>query len=86
MTKRLTFLEEDSERAWPPHFYEAASNITGIEFIMGANDDGPHPDLPAGLTNYGFITQPAFLDNLSKSLVLVGIGRPVTYVVSSQQQ
>jgi len=79
MTKRLYFLEEDRERAWPPHYFEAASNATGIQFIMGANDDveGRKPVLPQGLKNHGFLSQPAFVDALSRSLVLVGVGRPV---------
>jgi len=79
MTKRLAFLQEDQDRAWPPHFYEAASNATGIEFVLGANDDADgQVTLPRGLTNYGFMSQPDFVDALSKSLVLVGVGRPVT--------
>jgi hypothetical protein len=85
MTKRLAFLEEDRERAWPSHFFEVASNKTGLQFVMGASDDvdGRHIDLPSGLVNFGYMTQPAFVDAVSKSLVLVGVGRPVTCVKSS---
>lgn len=71
--------------AWPFHFYEAASNATGIQFVMGANDEGVHPDPPPGITNLGTMAQPAFLDILSKSLVLVGLGDPLMCVGSSQQ-
>jgi len=78
MTKRLARLRNAEERAWPPHFYEAASNMTGIEFVLGANDDGSHRDVPPGITNYGVLEQPAFMDALSKSVVLIGVGSPST--------
>jgi hypothetical protein len=81
MTKRLAFFEPGGEQAWSPHFFEAASNATGIHFVMGAeNDIEPQPELPNNVTNYGPLSQPAFMDALSKSLVLVGIGRPVACV------
>ena len=79
MAKRLAYLQDE---AWPLHFYEAASNTTGLQFIIGARDDDRHVDLPPGLTNYGFMAQPAFMDALSKSLLLVGVGRPATCVCS----
>ena len=87
MTKRLFFLEEDRERAWPPHYFEVASNATGIHFIMGANDDvnGPKPVLPQGVKNHGFLSQSAFVNTLSRSQVLIGIGRPVAFVNSPQR-
>jgi hypothetical protein len=85
MTKRLAFMEENS-RVWPPHFYEAASNATGIQFVIGAKEDSAHAILPPSLKNLGYLSQPAFLDTLSKSRVLVGVGRPLTCVNSSQQQ
>jgi hypothetical protein len=84
MTKRLAFFEPGGERAWPPHFFEAASNATGIHFVMGAQTDiDPPTELPNNVTNYGPLSQPAFMDALSKSLVLVGVGRPVACVKSS---
>lgn len=82
MMKDLAYLEETQERAWPPHFYEAASSVTGIQFVMGANDDALHVDVP-GLTNVGYMEQPVFLDALSRSIVLIGVGRPATCVGSS---
>jgi hypothetical protein len=80
MTKRLALVQGAGERAWPPHFYEAASNMTGIQFVLGANDDSSQPDLPPGITNHGILEQPEFMDALSKSLVLVGVGSPSTCV------
>jgi hypothetical protein len=85
MAKSLRLFEDTRERAWPPHFFEDASKATGIQFIMGAKDEGPHADLPSSLTNYGFMEQPVFLDALSQSLVLIGIGRPATYVKLYQE-
>ena len=73
-------MQSAGERAWPPHFYEAASNMTGIQFVLGANDDSSQPDLPPGITNHGILEQPEFMDALSKSLVLVGVGSPSTCV------
>jgi len=85
MTKRSAFLEEGREWAWPPRFYEAASKATGIQFVLGAHDDvGGRLNIPQGLKNYGMLSQTAFTDALSRSVVLVGVGRPVTYVESSQ--
>jgi len=74
MAKWMSYLEDG---AWPLHFYEAASNTSGLQFIIGARDDG-RVDLPLGLTNYGVMSQPEFLDTLSNSLLLVGVGRPAT--------
>jgi hypothetical protein len=75
MAKQMSYLEDG---AWPLHFYEAASKTSGLQFIIGAKDDDRRVGLPPGLTNYGFLSQPAFLDTLSNSLLLVGVGRPAT--------
>ena len=85
MTKRLFFLENG---AWPPHYFEAASNATGIQFIIGANNDvdDPNPVLPQGVKNSGFLSQSAFVNTLSRSLVLVGVGMPVAFVNSPQRR
>jgi len=59
-------------------FFEAAANATGLQFVMGAqNDIDPPPELPSNVTNFGSLSQPAFMEALSKSLMLVGVGRPV---------
>jgi hypothetical protein len=72
--------------AWPPHFYEAASNVTGLKFTLGAWDNGYKGDLPPGLTNHGVLPQNEFVDTLSRSRVLIGVGTPIACVESSQQQ
>lgn len=82
MTKNLYFVtEEGGEQAWPPRFYEEASRVLGIRLVMGAReeaDDGKTGELPAGVVNLGLLPQPEFLDVMSKSLVLIGVGRPYT--------
>jgi hypothetical protein len=80
--KWVSFVLDERERAWPPHFYEAAANATGIQFVLGANSDISE-DLPNSMTNYGIMEQPEFVDTLSRSLVLVGVGNPPLCVNSS---
>ncbi|KZP09351.1 glycosyltransferase family 18 protein [Athelia psychrophila] len=79
MTKRLAFLNA----AWPAHFFAAAQNATGISFVMGASWDGREgdgaepPSLPEGVRNVGMMDQHAFLAEVARSRVLVGVGKPV---------
>ncbi|KAI0037152.1 hypothetical protein K488DRAFT_75486 [Vararia minispora EC-137] len=87
MTKRLQYLFE-SDNAWPPDFYEAAAKELEIDFVLGAANekvfgkDGreirPRNILPKGVKNLGKLELPEFLDELSKSQVLVGVGLPFT--------
>jgi hypothetical protein len=90
MAKYLSFVLEVKGDwhpiAWPPHFYEAASNATGIKFVLGAQppDCCLHPDIPPGLTNHGVMPQAVFLDTVSKSQILIGAGSPDAYVNPSQ--
>jgi len=80
LAKHMSFvLKEEGDwhvPAWPPHFYEAASNATGIKFTLGAHG-GSKPDLPPGLTNHGVMSQSVFLDTLSRSRLLIGVGSPI---------
>lgn len=82
LAKYLSFAIEIKEHlhtlpvAWPPHFYEAVSNATGIKFTLGAWDHDYKSDLPPGLTNHGVLPQQEFVDTLSRSRVLVGVGNP----------
>jgi len=78
MAKQLDFVLDPRQRAWPPHFYQAASHMTGIQFVLGAGNSDAYPDPPPGVTNYGQMAQPVFLNNLSRSRVLVGVGSPIT--------
>jgi hypothetical protein len=85
LAKQLDFVLDPGQRAWPTKFYEAASNITGIQFVLGAGGGDSYPDLPPGMTNYGTMSQPAFLDTLSRARVLIGVGLPIMCVNSRQQ-
>jgi hypothetical protein len=85
MTKIFSSFSPSPDLAWPPDFYEAATNATGIQFMVGAKDDSdatgkPAPPLPAGVVNHGLMPQHEFLDYVSRSEVLVGIGNPATSV------
>lgn len=85
MTKRLAFLNA----AWPAHFFAAAQNATGISFVMGASWDGREgdgaepPSMPEGVRNVGMMDQHAFLAEVARSRVLVGVGKPVACVALS---
>ncbi|KAF7973736.1 hypothetical protein HWV62_14308 [Athelia sp. TMB] len=80
LSKRLTYLAEN-DHTWPSHFYEAAVNATGIEFVLGANDEHGSAKVPVGITNHGVLDQKEFLKAVSQSLVLVGVGTPVNSVI-----
>lgn len=62
-------------RAWDPEFYDAAHEAIGIEFVSGVRGD-PTMDFPSRLKNLGYMTPAEFYDQLSRSLVLVGVGHP----------
>ena len=78
LAKSLDYVHRTGDRAWPQHFYEDASNTTGIQFLLGADDDGSHPNLPPGMVNLGQMPQAEFLATVAKSRVLIGVGNPLT--------
>ena len=82
--KWMSYVLDAKDRAWPLHFYEAAANATGIQFILGAHKGDSRGDLPPSLTNNGVLSQPAFMDAVSRTLVLVGVGSPPLCVIFSQ--
>ncbi|KAJ7683009.1 hypothetical protein B0H17DRAFT_942269 [Mycena rosella] len=61
-------------RAWDPEFYDG---VTDIEFVAGVRGE-PTADFPTRLKNIGYMSPDAFYDQLSRSLVLVGVGFPLT--------
>ncbi|KAJ7485671.1 hypothetical protein FB451DRAFT_62866 [Mycena latifolia] len=70
-----------ANRAWPPEFFDAATNATGMSFVMASKDQAGSPklspgDLATSITNVGPVTQDQFYDLLSKSVALVGVGNP----------
>lgn len=87
MAKKLSLFGESNNPAWPADFYESATQATGVQFIVGATDDSdtagePVPELPSGLINYGLMPQSEFLNHVSESRVLIGVGNPATLVFS----
>ncbi|KAJ7740045.1 hypothetical protein DFH07DRAFT_751970 [Mycena maculata] len=64
-------------RAWDPDFYDAAYEAVDIEFVSGVRGE-PTTDFPHRLKNLGYMTPKRFYDQLSRSLVLVGVGFPLT--------
>jgi len=88
MAKRLQYLVESENRAWPPEFFTAASAELGIDIVIGASGDDlvgqsgralrPEDVLPKGVTNLGKLGLSAFIEELSRSQVLIGVGLPWT--------
>ncbi|KAJ7437075.1 hypothetical protein B0H11DRAFT_2108369 [Mycena galericulata] len=77
LAKFLQFFRPDG-RAWPPEFFDLASNSTGLSFLIGARENDSPLLLAASIKNLGPLKQDDFYGVLSKSVVLIGMGDPVT--------
>ncbi|KAJ6615641.1 hypothetical protein B0H10DRAFT_1915806 [Mycena sp. CBHHK59/15] len=70
-------------RAWGPDLFDAAAKSTGVSFLTGsrvAYEPAPATspvDFATSIANIGEIGQERFYDELSKSVALVGLGKPV---------
>ncbi|KAJ7485265.1 hypothetical protein FB451DRAFT_1127392 [Mycena latifolia] len=64
-------------RAWNPELYDSAQEAADIEFVAGVRGE-PTADFPSRLKNIGYMSPNDFYDQLSRSLVLVGVGFPLT--------
>jgi hypothetical protein len=85
LAKLLSFFTQENGGAWTPAVFDAATNATGITFLIGAINDTlqgewPAAQLPSNHVDFGQIGQATFLDKLSRSRVLIGMGNPATYV------
>jgi hypothetical protein len=85
LAKLLSFFTPERDRAWSPAMFDTATNATGIKYVIGAINDTlqgewPAAELPSNCVDYGLIGQAAFLEKLSKTRVLIGMGNPSTYV------
>jgi hypothetical protein len=82
LAKTLRYFNPDT-RAWPPEFFDLASNSTGLSFVTGSEHDhravSPQ-ELAASVKNVGLLAQDDFYALLSKSLLLVGMGDPSAWV------
>ncbi|KZP25595.1 hypothetical protein FIBSPDRAFT_1041421 [Athelia psychrophila] len=86
MAKRLGYFVP-GRSAWPNAVYDAASAAADVRFALGADQGGienggagaemTEEDLPRGIKNYGVLEQEAFMRQLAKSRVLIGIGNPL---------
>ncbi|KAJ7033664.1 hypothetical protein C8F04DRAFT_1210791 [Mycena alexandri] len=63
--------------AWGSDFYDDAHKTADVEFVSGVRGQAT-PDFPSRLTNLGYMTPSDFYGHLSHSLVLVGVGSPLT--------
>lgn len=89
MAKRLGYFFP-GRSAWPNTFYDAASAASGVQFAVGAGQEGFEIDgagkdmtedlLPKGMKNYGVLDQGNFMQKLARSRVLIGIGNPLLYM------
>jgi hypothetical protein len=83
LAKLLSFFTPERERAWTPAIFDAATKATGIQYMIGAINDTlqgewPAAELPSNYVGFGQIGQSVFLDKLSRSRVLIGMGNPST--------
>jgi len=87
--KWLQFFSSKNGKGWSPDFYDAATEATGISFVVGASqspsnlttsfaDPADQGTLPKSITNYGILSQENFLKTLAHSRMLIGVGDPVT--------
>jgi hypothetical protein len=84
LAKYLHYFTSQFEAAWSQADFDAMAAATGIKLVMGAFvSDHPEakPVLPSNYMNYGRIDQPTFMEHLSKSRVLIGMGNPIMWVL-----
>ncbi|KAI0312911.1 hypothetical protein OF83DRAFT_1176177 [Amylostereum chailletii] len=78
LAKRLEYLVG----AWPREFFAQAARENGVQFVLGA-DEGEEKGkvekwMPEGTVNFGLLDQGRFVGELSRSALLIGVGRPST--------
>ena len=83
LAKLLSFFTPEQAASWSPAILDAATAATGITYTLGSkNDSEEHPNwtpqLPSQYENFGVMEQHMFLDTLSRSKILIGMGNPVT--------
>ncbi|KAF8311197.1 hypothetical protein DL93DRAFT_2139922 [Clavulina sp. PMI_390] len=86
LAKRLSYLTPHYERAWPASYLASVSRNTGAHFMLGAENDTafttehiPSIDELGGervVQNLGLLDRPQFMEEMAKSMVLLGVGRP----------
>lgn len=81
LAKYMAFFTPERDPAWTRNDYDAATDATGVKYILGMSNDTlqgepPTAHLPSNYVDLGRIGRNEFLDTLSRSRVLVGIGNP----------
>jgi hypothetical protein len=81
LAKLLSFFSPERDAAWNTADFDAVTNATGIEFILGSFNDTLEgewsaPRLPSNHVNLGRLGQAEFMKVLSESRVLIGMGNP----------
>ena len=83
LAKYLHYFTPKFKSAWSQVDFDAATAATGIKFAMGSQTNDhkeEEPVLPSNHVNYGRIDQPTFMQHLSMSRDLIGMGNPVVWV------
>jgi len=83
LAKYLHYFTPKFKSTWSQVDFDAATAATGIKFAMGSAASQykeEEPGLPSTHVNYGRIDQPTFMQHLSMSRVLIGVGNPVAWV------
>ncbi|KAJ7194606.1 hypothetical protein GGX14DRAFT_576305 [Mycena pura] len=76
MAKDMDYFKPESH-AWEADYYTDAADAAGAHFMVGAYGTLPE-HFPQVLENVGLMPQDWFYETLSKSALLIGVGRPWT--------
>jgi hypothetical protein len=81
LAKYLMFFTPEHEPAWTTVNYDAATNATGVKYLIASTyvtgGEGSPLALPSNHLNIGQIGPAEFMEKLSKSRVLIGVGDPM---------
>lgn len=83
LAKYLHYFTPKLRASWSQSDFDAVTAATGIKFAMGSHGNSyPEltPALPSTHVNYGRINQTTFMQHLSMSRVLIGMGNPFMWV------
>lgn len=90
MAKSMSYFAAQPDRAWPVTFFSNARKKIqtpgGVSFVLGAHNDTDFakeyglsiPDMPSdgSVENLGLMDTETFMEEVARSRVLLGVGRP----------
>jgi len=84
LAKYMFFFTPERNPAWTRADYDAVTDATGMQYILGTSNDAfegelPISQLPSHYVNLGKIGPAKFFDQLSRSRVFVGMGNPAMW-------